>query len=503
MTSSARAGEVFPDVTAAREPAEDRAGGGGGGGNDGSAEDNSGRRMEDDRSSSSSDGEDEERRKFVPPIINNPVIVSKLPFPKTNQSGVKGQFSTGTNPCDVPRFPANLPSAGKLAGQTDSVISSYNAVSALRKVDRVNPSLSGVGRAKVESSQIGSFKTTGDGRLAVSHFMTIVEKKQNISFSFDPKTLICSSCSGRGGHPVGGGGVEARQVFVLSDQNFPSVLPCSMGECLKIIRVEDGGLGELVNVWLDITKGRDFPAGSIVVLCSASHLTLHGVGGYVSDLSFEFSRIESKFRGGVICFPGVPILGGGTSDPFFIRSLFELEGWMKASPDPYPRETWEVLLALMRELSTGGVQAPYTGKTRLPGSLRAVGQGVKTWVSEGWTNLPNGVQSFQQEHESKVVCTLINELNGMFNLDLGKEPGFDRMSDNAPVADRPRILLIGSSHVVREGEILADRGYEVTLVSKPGWRATKGAVDEMVEKVKEALVNMSPHDVVVVQPGPL
>ncbi len=120
-------------------------------------------------------------------------------------------------------------------------------------------------------------------------------------------------------------------------------------------------------------------------------------------------------------------------------------------------------------------------------------------MSEGWTNLPNGVQSFQQEHESKVICTLINELNGMFNLDLGKEPGFDRMSDNAPVADRPRILLIGSSHVVREGEILADRGYEVTLVSKPGWRATKGAVDEMVEKVKEALVNMSPHDVVVVQ----
>jgi hypothetical protein len=44
--------------------------------------------------------------------------------------------------------------------------------------------------------------------------------------------------------------VEARQVFVLSDQNFPSVLPFSMGECLKIIRVEDGGLGELVNVWL-------------------------------------------------------------------------------------------------------------------------------------------------------------------------------------------------------------------------------------------------------------
>jgi hypothetical protein len=41
--------------------------------------------------------------------------------------------------------------------------------------------------------------------------------------------------------------------------------------------------------------------------------------------------------------------------------------------------------------------------------------------------------------------------------------------------------------------------HEVTLVSKPGWRATKGSVAEMVEKVKEDLCNISPHDIVVVQ----
>ncbi len=147
--------------------------------------------------------------------------------------------------------------------------------------------------------------------MAICHFMTLVEKKQNISFSFDPKTLICSSCSGRGGHPVGGGGVETRQVFVLTDQNFPAVLPCNSEECLKIIRVEDGGLNEIVSVWLDITKGRDFPAGSVVVLASASHLTLHGVGGYIPDLASEFSRIEKKFRGGGDLCPWGSYPGGG------------------------------------------------------------------------------------------------------------------------------------------------------------------------------------------------
>jgi hypothetical protein len=120
-------------------------------------------------------------------------------------------------------------------------------------------------------------------------------------------------------------------------------------------------------------------------------------------------------------------------------------------------------------------------------------------VSEDWTNLTNGVQSFQQEHESKVVCALISELNGFLNLGLGSEPGFDRMNEGEAVPEKPRILMIGSSHVVREADILADRGYEVTLVSKPGWRATKGAVDEMMEKIKEAMVNLTPRDIVVIQ----
>jgi hypothetical protein len=130
----------------------------------------------------------------------------------------------------------------------------------------------------------------------------------------------------------------------------------------------------------------------------------------------------------------------------------------------------------MGNLGVGGHQAPHTGKHRLPDSLKDLYKGEKTWISEGWTNLPNGVQPFQKEQESEIVCSLISELNGLFNLDLCKEPGFDRLTDSEPVAAKPRILMIGASHVVREAEILADRGYEVTLVSKPGWRATKGSV---------------------------
>ncbi len=108
----------------------------------------------------------------------------------------------------------------------------------------------------------------------------------------------------------------------------------------------------------------------------------------------------------------------------------------------------------------------------------------------------NGVQAFQQEHESEIVCFLISKL-GIFNLGLGSEPGFDRMIDRESLPEKPRIHLIGSLHVIREG--LADKGYEVTLVYKPDWRALTGTMDEKVEMVNEAMASLTPRDLVVVQ----
>ncbi len=41
---------------------------------------------------------------------------------------------------------------------------------------------------------------------------------------------------------------------VVSDQNFPPVLPTEDGNCVVVIRVEDGRLFEIENVFKDIFK---------------------------------------------------------------------------------------------------------------------------------------------------------------------------------------------------------------------------------------------------------
>ncbi len=72
----------------------------------------------------------------------------------------------------------------------------------------------------------------------------------------------------------------------------------SAGECLKIIRIENGMLGELVGCFLDLFQGKILPAGSMVVLFSATHLLMRGLSGYISDLSDEMNRLDRVFRGG-------------------------------------------------------------------------------------------------------------------------------------------------------------------------------------------------------------
>jgi hypothetical protein len=83
-------------------------------------------------------------------------------------------------------------------------------------------------------------------------------------------------------------------VFILSDQNFPSMVPVEgEGECLKIILVENCALTDLVEVFLGLTRGFDMPAGTVVLMSSASHAAAVGTADYAAD----FVRASGALRG--------------------------------------------------------------------------------------------------------------------------------------------------------------------------------------------------------------
>jgi hypothetical protein len=232
-----------------------------------------------------------------------------------------------------------------------------------------NPSIMSGGRVERKNGQLGSFSIIGDRRPAICHFWSIIEKKQNVSTSFDPKSLSCNSCPGRGPHPVVGG-EGLRQCFILSDQNFPGKVPCSSGECMKIIRIENGMLGEIVGCFLDLFKGRELPAGSTVVIFSATHLMMRGLSGYVSDMSTELSRLDRIFRGGLLSLPGIPILLGGCGEQTVTKEIVEFGNWMKTTGEPFPAQTWETFLSGIITDQMGGTFRQNASKIPLPDKLR-------------------------------------------------------------------------------------------------------------------------------------
>jgi hypothetical protein len=129
-----------------------------------------------------------------------------------------------------------------------------------------------------DSNQTSSFETNDSiERHAITNYRHSYLKRQNISASFKLENLLCHSCTGTE-HQVLHRESErfsakdlVPQAFVLADQNFPSALPVEgNGECLKIIRIENGGITELVEAFLEVTKGYVVPAGTVVVLTSAS-----------------------------------------------------------------------------------------------------------------------------------------------------------------------------------------------------------------------------------------
>jgi hypothetical protein len=196
---------------------------------------------------------------------------------------------------------------------------------------------SGVTVSKVET--IGSFANTGDKRH--NHTMHIYDFKnaRNLSTSFNTSTLTCTTCQGEHmvlrreieGVDVG---MDSPPVFVLMDQNFPPMIPAGgegEGECIKVIQIEHGSLAELVNVFLEITKGFSIPAGTVVVMASASSMAMNGTADYAREFVKANIRLKETFSGGVRVVHGVPFLIGGTNNTAAIRTMAEINQWVAST----------------------------------------------------------------------------------------------------------------------------------------------------------------------------
>jgi hypothetical protein len=113
---------------------------------------------------------------------------------------------------------------------------------------------------------------------------------QYMSCSFDPATLRCITCERE--HGVGGEG----ECYILTDQNFLASLPGTEDKkCLNIVRIENAGLFELIDIFAEIMVNQKILPGTIILLGSLSHLAKVGASLYAGEWRTAVSMLQKRW----------------------------------------------------------------------------------------------------------------------------------------------------------------------------------------------------------------
>ena len=226
----------------------------------------------------------------------------------------------------------------------------------------------------------GGLLSQTDTRYKACHNINSYKTKRNICSSFNTETLMCTTCTLKGSHTVlfrETEGVDNTnyppRCFVLTDQTFPAALPANGdGECLKIMRVEDATLQELVNVFLETMYGFSIPAGTVIMLHSTTHLAWMGAAAYAEDFVKSVRTIYNAFGDSVIVLHGIPILGDGSTDSNLIRELMHINMWYTAASAESSRDTMKTRKLLFNFYNTGSMSENESGAGSLAASAHSI-----------------------------------------------------------------------------------------------------------------------------------
>ncbi len=180
-------------------------------------------------------------------------------------------------------------------------------------------------RFKDESTPDPGFLQPGDERWGRNFNQFKLTKARIVSCSVDSSTGTCRTCLS--GEHAAWESADGGPI-VLSDQHFPANVPADgPGECLRIIRVENGTLNELADELIRKAPSKGLPAGSVILLLSSSQLYYESVEHYAA----EWSRCRNWLRddlGEVLVLPGLPLTGNGIYSETTVRGLLDFYAWI-------------------------------------------------------------------------------------------------------------------------------------------------------------------------------
>jgi len=366
----------------------------------------------------------------------------------------------------------------------------YHTVKGLRMGDGQGRELN-TGYVGQPSGTGSSLLVEGDCRLLYNSNSFRMEKTRNVSRSFDAENDCCVTCPANK-HAAYSSKNKLPVVFALSDQNFsPNIPVTDGGECIRVLRIENGRLKELTGEFITTLKERNLAAGSVILLGSITQLEKDGTAQYAEDWHKCRAWIREDL-GELMVLPLIPMPMEDISDESTVRSLIEFLSWFADLPEAEVRllkETRDHFTTLyLARMGGGAGNADSRQSFKMPLSLS--GMGKMRYVSRGWGQRPNKIAAFTLETERYWALRLINNLNSDFNLSLSTNLGMFRSAQDVArlgaVASSMDFAVVGASNAGRLAEALAAcDGVKVTDLATPGWRLASDRVPDLVVRLEQ------------------
>jgi hypothetical protein len=237
-------------------------------------------------------------------LASNPVLNDSVSASESAAGPINPNLNKVPSGVKKPNFVNSLPPKKPDPIEPDAVPpKSYEAMIKNKKKKEKAGTIGGIasGQGPLEC---GSFYNKGDNQVLRSVYTEDVSSLSVSSMSFNPVTWKCTACPSS--HSVFEANVKGgRTVIVLADQNFPAVLPSSENRCLSIIRLDQGGLDKLIDLFLKIARQTTVPAGTVVLFGSLISLSKVGLQSYAAACVNSKRRLTGGVKG-IEAVPFVP-----------------------------------------------------------------------------------------------------------------------------------------------------------------------------------------------------
>jgi hypothetical protein len=336
-------------------------------------------------------------------------------------------------------------------------------------------------RMKVVYEESG-FCQSGDERWYRNQNISSMERRVNVSASFTDSGWCHTCLTGR--HEAWRGKEGQPVVIVAGDQHFPANLPANgKGECIRIMRVENGSLSEISHELIKRMPRGGAVAGTVVMLGSAVQLGVESVAFYAAEWK-KYRNILKRELGDIIVIPLLHLTPVGIEERTILRGLIDMAAWVD--------DLEEIELRLIRNtrmnffevnlgrLDRGPGWADYHVNSRMPVSLAEDSTGTTAYVTGDWGKRPLKVGPLTESGEKYWVGLLIGEINRELKLGLATAVSFGRtLSAVKRVGEdvgKMSAVTVGASNAARTAAALKRKGVETVPLGQAGWKISEDSI---------------------------